>query len=56
VELILFYEREVWWCITGVNVGVEIAGKHELFLRPVVVIRKFNKHMALIVPTNNTKQ
>jgi len=51
VGLIIFYEREVWWCITGVNVGVEIDGKHELFLRPVVVIRKFNKHMALIVPT-----
>ncbi|MFA5888713.1 MAG: type II toxin-antitoxin system PemK/MazF family toxin [Candidatus Paceibacterota bacterium] len=52
-EPIIFYEREVWWCITGVNVGVEIDGKHELFLRPAVVIRKFNKNMALVVPTTN---
>lgn len=50
-EPVLFYEREVWWGIMGTNIGVEIDGKHELFLRPVVVIRKFNKHMALIVPT-----
>ncbi len=35
----------------GVNIGVEIDGKHEHFLRPVVVVRKFNKDMALIVPT-----
>ena len=46
-----FYEREVWWMYTGVNIGVEIDGKHELFSRPVIVVRKFNKDMALIVPT-----
>ena len=48
---VLFYEREVWWCIVGTNVGVEIDGKHELFLRPVVIVRKFNKFMALVIPT-----
>ncbi|KKR85351.1 MAG: 2,4-dihydroxyhept-2-ene-1,7-dioic acid aldolase [Candidatus Azambacteria bacterium GW2011_GWF2_42_22] len=48
---IVFYEREVWWAYTGVNVGVEIDGKHELFSRPVIIVRKFNKDMALIVPT-----
>ena len=47
----MFYEREVWWCVVGTNIGVEIDGKHELFLRPVIVIRKFNKNMALIIPT-----
>ena len=50
-KIVLFYEREVWWCIMGANIGVEIDGKHELFLRPAVVIRKFNKYMALVVPT-----
>lgn len=50
-RLIIFYEREVWWCIAGLNIGVEIDGKHEFFLRPCVIIRKFNKDMALIVPT-----
>jgi len=50
-KCLIFYEREVWWCIAGVNIGVEIDGKHDLFLRPSIVIRKFNKDMALIIPT-----
>ncbi|MFA7252464.1 MAG: type II toxin-antitoxin system PemK/MazF family toxin [Candidatus Paceibacterota bacterium] len=50
-DIVLFYEREVWWCIIGTNIGVEIDGKHELFLRPVVVVRKFNKYMTLVIPT-----
>jgi len=47
----VFYEREVWWSKLGTNVGVEINGGHELFLRPVIIIRKFNKDMALVIPT-----
>lgn len=47
----IFYEREVWWCIFGTNVGAEIDGKHELFLRPAIIVRKFNKDMAVVVPT-----
>jgi len=52
-KLIIFYEREVWWCIVGTNIGVEIDGKNEFFLRPVVVLRKFNKDMMLVVPTSS---
>jgi mRNA interferase MazF len=50
-KTVVFYEREIWWSKVGVNIGVEIDGKHELFLRPVIIIRKFNKDMALVVPT-----
>jgi len=50
-KVIIFYEREVWWSVIGINLGVEINGKHALFLRPSIVIRKFNKDMALVVPT-----
>lgn len=46
----MFYEREVWWSKLGLNIGVEIDGRHELFLRPVIIIRKFNKDMALVIP------
>jgi mRNA-degrading endonuclease toxin of MazEF toxin-antitoxin module len=35
-----FKEREVWWISVGVNVGVEIDGKNELFERPVLILRK----------------
>jgi mRNA interferase MazF len=48
---VLFYEREVWWVKLGINVGSEIDGRHELFLRPVIIIRKFNKDMAIVLPT-----
>ena len=47
---ISFYEREVWWYIAGLNIGVEIDGKHEFFLRPCIIVRKFNKDMGLVVP------
>lgn len=40
----LFKEGEVWWCHIGVNVGVEMDGKDTLFVRPVVIIRKFNHY------------
>ena len=26
---LFFKQAEVWWCVCGVNVGVEIDGKHE---------------------------
>lgn len=42
---IFFYEREVWWCSVGINIGVEINGKNVNFERPVLIVRKFNKHM-----------
>lgn len=49
-KAISFYEREVWWSKIGANIGVEIDGKHEFFLRLVIVLRKFNKEMILAIP------
>ncbi|MFH1246214.1 MAG: type II toxin-antitoxin system PemK/MazF family toxin [Candidatus Liptonbacteria bacterium] len=45
-----FYEREIWWCALGVNVGDEEDGKHEKFERPVLIFRMFNKHLIWIIP------
>lgn len=45
-----FKEREMWWCSVGVNVGHEIDGKNRYFNRPVLVVRKFNRHIFLGVP------
>lgn len=36
-------EGDIWWCSMGENVGVEINGKQELFLRPVLVLRKLSR-------------
>lgn len=50
----LFYqERDVWWANFGQNVGDETNGKGDKFMRPVVVIRKFNKSICLVVPLSS---
>ena len=46
----LFHEREVWWCRVGVNVGFEMDGRGETFERPVVIVKKFNLDVCLVVP------
>jgi mRNA interferase MazF len=45
-----FHEREKWWCSLGINIGYEQDGKNENFERPVLVLRKFNRDIALITP------
>lgn len=45
-----FAEREVWWCSIGLNIGHESDGKSSLYSRPVLVIRKFNRHLFWGVP------
>lgn len=45
-----FHEREVWWCSLGENIGYEQDGNGEDFARPVVVIKKHNLDVCLVVP------
>lgn len=52
----LFREREIWWCSLGLNVGIEEDGKHELFQRPILVFRKFNKEMLWALPMTSKKK
>ena len=52
-----FYEREVWFCSMGTNIGYEQDGRGSKFLRPVVVIKKFNKEILWAIPlTTKEKQ
>jgi mRNA-degrading endonuclease toxin of MazEF toxin-antitoxin module len=39
---LFFHERQVWFCAFGINIGSEQDGKGVEFLRPVIVLRKFN--------------
>ena len=50
----LFKEREVWWCSTGENVGVEISGKGRYFRRPVLVLRKLDAFTFIGLPLTRT--
>ena len=45
-----FYEREIWWCYLGANIGTEQNGKGDDFMRPVLVFKKFNKRMCWVIP------
>ncbi len=47
--------REVWICVLGKNIGVEQNGSLVDFLRPVLIVKKFNNNMFLVVPLS-TKQ
>ncbi len=47
-----FRERELWWCGIGANVGDEEDGKNKRYERPVLIVRKFNRHLFWGVPTS----
>lgn len=50
-----FHDRDVWWCHIGENVGVEINGKGEEFIRPVIVYKKLSSDEFLGVPLSTQK-
>jgi mRNA interferase MazF len=54
VSHVYFHEREIWWACLGVNIGFEQDGKNKDFERPVLIIKKFNAHVVLIVPLTST--
>lgn len=52
-----FARQEIWWCSLGANIGDEEDGKNELFERPVLVLRKYNKKVFFGLPmTSNLKR
>jgi mRNA-degrading endonuclease toxin of MazEF toxin-antitoxin module len=51
-----FYEREIWFCSLGENIGFEQDGKGKLALRPVIIVKKFNEFVVLIVPLTRTQK
>jgi mRNA interferase MazF len=51
-----FNEREIWWCSLGINIGYEQDGKHEMFERPVLILRKYSKDFLLIAPFTSAEK
>lgn len=47
---VYFYEREVWWCSLGLNIGYEENGKNKKFERPILVLKKFSKDLLWALP------
>ena len=53
---VYFHEREIWFCAVGANIGFEQDGSGVSFLRPVVIVRKFNNEVCWIVPLTKTSK
>lgn len=51
----IFKEGEVYWCAFGENIGVEINGKHSMFSRPVLIIKKLSQLGFLGAPLSSQK-
>ena len=51
---VFFNERDVWWCTLGVNIGIESDGKNDVFERPVLILKVFNKDMIWCLPVTST--
>ena len=51
-----FHVREVWFCSLGVNVGFEQDGGGEKYLRPALVLRKFNNEVLWALPFTKHKK
>lgn len=53
---VYFHQREIWYVALGENIGFEQNGKGEKFKRPVIILKKFNKHCFLAVPLTTQKK
>ena len=51
-----FDAGEIWWGIFGINIGVEIDGKGDDFLRPLLVLTKYNPLGCLVVPLSSARK
>lgn len=49
-----FHTREIWWGSLGLNIGAESDGKNDLFERPLLILRVFNREMIWCLPISST--
>ena len=54
-EPLFFKQGEIWWVNLGLNVGFEMNGKGEEYMRPVVILKKYNKYSFLALPLSTSQ-
>ena len=47
----IFSAWEIWWCVLGQNIGVEIYGKWDTFSRPILILKKIGKYGFIGLPS-----
>ena len=50
-----FFDGEIWSIAIGTNIDIEINGKGQNFERPVIIIKKFSKRHAWIIPLSRVE-
>ena len=53
-RVVYFREKQIWWCSLGVNIGYEQDGKNKYFLRPILVLKKFNPEILWALPITSS--
>jgi len=53
---VFFHERDIWFCYVGANVGFEQDGSKEEYLRPVLIVRKFNNEIFWGIPLTKSEK
>ncbi len=46
----LYRQRDVWWCVLGINIGNEQDGNDDGYQRPVLILRGLSSKTCIIVP------
>lgn len=49
-------EREIWFCHLGANIGFEQDGGSKEFLRPVIILKKFNNQTCWVLPLTKSSK
>jgi mRNA interferase MazF len=52
----LFNECEIWWCSVGMNVGFELYGKDDKFVRPILIMRKYSRYTFFGLPLTSKRK
>ena len=51
-----FKIREIFWARVGENIGFEQSGSGHNFIRPVLILRKFNNHLFWGIPLTTAEK
>lgn len=51
-----FYERQIWFCHLGANVGFEQDGRGSHYLRPVIILKKFSVNTFWSIPLSTVRK
>ena len=51
-----FREHEIWFCTLGLNIGFEQDGRGDGYMRPVIILKKFNNEIFWGIPLTKTQK